>query len=125
MKIMHYLNFTIYLLSLLFSFFEYVNNKNSIGISIITLYILLGITQPILAFVVLFIIDWSNKNQIKFVKRYWTFVILFFIIAYSISIFEFEFLMNAISIIPFCISIYFIYVTYKYQKNENNCNCGR
>ena len=117
MKLIHILNVAIYLCCLLLTLSTLIYNDKSFYV--IYSYIILGITQPILAFIILFFCGILTKDKRDLLYGYWGLIIIFFTLLTVVGILHIdnEIVMKLLSIIPSLIATHFLYVTYSLLKN--------
>ncbi|KAA5828114.1 hypothetical protein FPF71_04575 [Algibacter amylolyticus] len=119
MKIIHFTNLVMYLLciSIWALPLNYVFNypiENLSEYSLISM-IALGIGQPFMALISLFLINSRHKSEKRLLIIYWLLVLIYFsALALLISFFN-SYGIEAFVIFPSIIASYFVYVTYKTQ----------
>jgi len=120
MKTIYHINLTFYLgylLAILMTFIEGKDANNLAGFLMLG-PILLGITQPLSAFILLILVDSSEKLKIKYLNYYFLGIVIFFLSISIIDYFhlDYKIILYVIGSIPMLLATYFIFITYKFQE---------
>lgn len=117
MKIIHYINITLYSTCVILIIIGLLDKKY--GFNIIISHLILGFGQPLLNLLILCNINDIDKSVMKYSHCYWVFIIVFFLLVLIFSILRLENspLGYILMILPFLIATYFTYTTYKIQKS--------
>ena len=122
MKTIHYINVTIYFLFIIIIIFNGIAistvSYDSFEVFILLGLIILGVTQPILALILLLYIPELNKMNRRLLYCYWLVVLLFFtlaLIASTKTISE-QFIKYIGPVLLLIAPTLFVFTTYKIQK---------
>lgn len=117
MKIAHYINTALYSICLILIVIGLIN-KNY-GFNIIISHIILGVSQPILSLITLY--NANSNDEFRYISYYWMFVVVFFLLILIFSVLRLEntLLATILSISPTLIATYFVFTTYKIQKDNS------
>ena len=120
MKIIYHINLTIYLgylFVILMAFIE-GNDANYLMGFLMLGPILLGVTQPLSAIVLLILVDSTEKLKIKYLNYYFLGIVIFFLCISIIDYFhlDYKIILYTIGSMPLILATYFIYITYKFQE---------
>jgi len=120
MKTIYYINLTLYLGCLLLILMNFIEGKgaNNFGGFLILGSILLGIMQPLSAFILLILVDSSEKLKIKYLNYYFFGIVLFFLCTAIIHYFhlDYKLILYIVGSMPILLATYFTFITYKVQE---------